>query len=165
MIGGCTLLGVRPPRFGKESCMPYKAQHPCSERGCPNLCDIGQKYCEEHAKLHPSEFKVGRERGIKHEGGENASARGYGSRWQKARHAYLQKHPLCVECMKNGKYVRATVVDHIVPHKGDQSLFWDAKNWQSLCKSCHDRKTLSEEVRRDSSAPPVYDYPWRRNKT
>jgi hypothetical protein len=28
-------------------------------------------------------------------------------------------------------------VDHVVPHRGDQRLFWDAaRNWQSLCRSC-----------------------------
>ena len=36
---------------------------------------------------------------------------------------------------------RRTVVDHIVPHRGDARLFWDEDNWQPLCKSCHDRKT------------------------
>lgn len=30
------------------------------------------------------------------------------------------------------------MVDHITPHKGDSTLFWDSGNWQSLCKSCHD---------------------------
>jgi 5-methylcytosine-specific restriction protein A len=33
------------------------------------------------------------------------------------------------------------VVDHIIPHRGDQYLFWDQENWQALCKDCHDRKT------------------------
>ena len=38
-----------------------------------------------------------------------------------------------------------TVVDHIRPHRGDPVLFWDEKNWQSLCKSCHDKKTWNED--------------------
>ena len=37
--------------------------------------------------------------------------------------------------------VTLTLVDHIVPHRGDQALFWDEQNWQPLCKSCHDKKT------------------------
>ena len=41
--------------------------------------------------------------------------------------------------------VRATVVDHIIPHKGDQKLFWDTRNWQPLCKPCHDKKTATED--------------------
>lgn len=39
----------------------------------------------------------------------------------------------------------ATVVDHIIPHRGDQKLFWDRSNWQALCKSCHDSKTMTED--------------------
>ncbi|MCR8827199.1 HNH endonuclease [Photobacterium sp. TY 1-4] len=38
----------------------------------------------------------------------------------------------------------ATDVDHITPHKGDRRLFFDQSNWQSLCKSCHSRKTARE---------------------
>jgi 5-methylcytosine-specific restriction protein A len=40
--------------------------------------------------------------------------------------------------------VPATVVDHIVPHRGDPVLFWDEANWQGLCKLCHDAKTARE---------------------
>ena len=52
-----------------------------------------------------------------------------------------------MECEKRGKLTPATVVDHIVPHRGDRKLFWDEKNWQPLCKRCHDTKTLTEDVR------------------
>ena len=72
--------------------------------------------------------------------------------WQQASKAYLQSHPLCVECVKLGRYTKATVVDHIVPHRGDQKLFWDQSNWQALCKSHHDRKTLTEDIN------PTYRY-------
>jgi 5-methylcytosine-specific restriction protein A len=41
--------------------------------------------------------------------------------------------------------VRAEVVDHIRPHRGDWALFIDPGNHQSLCKSCHDRKTAAEQ--------------------
>jgi len=30
------------------------------------------------------------------------------------------------------------VCDHIKPHRGDERLFWDPSNLQTLCKSCHD---------------------------
>lgn len=69
---------------------------------------------------------------------KSSSERGYGSRWQKARQGYLSSHPLCEDHKKRGHIVVATVVDHIVPHKGDMELFWDRGNWQSLCKQCHD---------------------------
>jgi 5-methylcytosine-specific restriction protein A len=33
------------------------------------------------------------------------------------------------------------VVDHRVPHRGDDHLFWDRSNWQAMSKPCHDEKT------------------------
>lgn len=62
----------------------------------------------------------------------------YGGRWRKARETFLRRHPLCAEHGRRGQVVAASVVDHIVPHRGDQELFWDRANWQALCKPCHD---------------------------
>ncbi|WP_330848890.1 HNH endonuclease [Mangrovicoccus ximenensis] len=47
----------------------------------------------------------------------------------------------------------AQVVDHIQPHRGDQSLFWDVSNWQALCKCCHDREKQRQE--RTNRSRPV----------
>ncbi|WP_456297628.1 HNH endonuclease signature motif containing protein [Kineothrix alysoides] len=44
------------------------------------------------------------------------------------------------------RYVKATVVDHVIPHRGDPILFWDKRNWQPLCKTCHDKKTWNEDA-------------------
>jgi 5-methylcytosine-specific restriction enzyme A len=71
----------------------------------------------------------------------SAARRGYGPRWRRARAAFLARHPLCVPCAAAGRLEPATVVDHIVPHRGDPVLFWDEGNWQSTCKRCHDAKT------------------------
>lgn len=49
-----------------------------------------------------------------------------------------------MECERRGHITPATVVDHIIPHEGNLELFWDENNIQSLCKSCHDRKTAGE---------------------
>jgi 5-methylcytosine-specific restriction enzyme A len=74
----------------------------------------------------------------------SAARRGYGPRWRRARQAYLARHPLCVPCEAAGRLEPATVVDHVVPHRGDTVLFWDEANWQGLCKRCHDAKTARE---------------------
>lgn len=81
----------------------------------------------------------------KHDSRLSARERGYTVRWQKARGEYLSRHPLCVICMRGGQVTPATVVDHIVPHKGDDDRFWDVTNWQALCKPCHDYKTAVED--------------------
>ncbi len=112
--------------------MPLLPDHPCAHPGCPGLAPRGRKYCDAHSCAHPEEIR-------------SAAARGYDRRWQKARKAFLMEHPLCVECARQGRIVAATVVDHIIPHRGNKALFWDRNNWQSLCKSCHDRKTGSED--------------------
>jgi 5-methylcytosine-specific restriction endonuclease McrA len=78
---------------------------------------------------------------------ESATERGYDGRWRKARLVYLAEHPLCVMCETDDRIEAATVVDHIQPHRGDQALFWDVANWQSLCRFCHDRRKQSDESR------------------
>ena len=111
--------------------MPHSPARPCRQPGCPNLCKEGT-YCEIHRKDNtPEDLRGG------------ATQRGYNSRWQKARKAYLRSHPLCKKCLSEGRYTPATVVDHIIPHRGNQQLFWDMTNWQPLCKACHDKKTGS----------------------
>ncbi|QEX18510.1 HNH endonuclease [Hypericibacter terrae] len=82
-----------------------------------------------------------------------ARKRGYDSRWDKARKAYLAKHPLCVKHEAKGETVAAIIVDHIIPHRGDKALFWDSDNWQPLCKPCHDAKTATEDSAFANRAP------------
>lgn len=79
--------------------------------------------------------------------GKTTTERGYGSKWQKARRHYLDKHPTCAYCEREGIVSLATVVDHIIPHKGDKKLFWDSSNWQPLCKPHHDVDKKLEELR------------------
>lgn len=66
------------------------------------------------------------------------------SQWIKIRLSWLRKNPLCVECLKEGKSVLATIVDHVIAHKGDINTFYDVTNLQSLCKEHHDKKTYEE---------------------
>ena len=49
---------------------------------------------------------------------------------------------------------RATVVDHIRPHRGDWALFVDPANHQSLCKRHHDQKTAWEQLGRAEKTTP-----------
>ena len=114
----------------EELGMPRKPKKPCKHPGCPKL--VEGMYCEEHALLH------GQERG-------DSAVRGYDSKWRKARERFLKCHPLCVQCQREGRLVKATVVDHIKPHRGDPILFWDERNWQPLCKHHHDVKTMTED--------------------
>lgn len=77
----------------------------------------------------------------------SSAKRGYGYRWQQERKRFLTQpeNVLCRMCSDRGLVVVATVVDHIKPHRGDKKLFWDRKNWQPLCKPCHDSEKQSME--------------------
>lgn len=112
--------------------MPHRPKTPCAHPGCPRLVPYGKKYCEEHAKLHRHDRKTFAERG-------------YDSRWKKARAWFLRRHPWCARCKEKGILTPATVVDHIIPHRGNPELFWDVSNWQPLCKKCHDHKTMTDD--------------------
>lgn len=69
----------------------------------------------------------------------------YGSRrWKAKRLAQLRSKPLCAYCEREGRTRPATIADHVVPHKGDKSLFWFGR-LQSLCKPCHDSVKAREE--------------------
>lgn len=96
----------------------------------------------------------------------SARQRGYDGRWDKARLVFLAEHPLCAMCMREGRITAAAVVDHIIPHRGDQALFWDRSNWQPLCKAHHDGAKQREEARGyvpgcDESGRPLDPaHPW-----
>ena len=79
--------------------------------------------------------------------GKTSGQRGYNYKWQKARETYLNRpeNVLCKKCLERDRVEPATVVDHVIPHKGDVKLFWDSKNWQPLCKPCHDGAKQAEE--------------------
>lgn len=113
------------------------AKRPCTHPGCGALTESGR--CDKHRKQNARE--VDQRRG-------SSTQRGYGARWQKMSKGYLRSHPLCMCPDCQGGEIRITaavVVDHIVPHRGDMKLFWDSTNWQSMAKTCHDRKTATED--------------------
>lgn len=76
---------------------------------------------------------------------QTSAQRGYGYKWQQARALFLKANPLCIRCQAEGRVEAATVVDHITPHRGDQSLFWRRSNWQPLCATHHSRDKQREE--------------------
>jgi 5-methylcytosine-specific restriction protein A len=117
--------------------MPQAAPKPCNHPNCSVLVQRGDRYCDQHrkAKQQHDDSRRG-----------TSSERGYTGAWQRARAAYLRVHPLCRRCERDGVLKAASVVDHIVPHRGDDTLFWDSDgNWQPLCKRCHDIKTAKED--------------------
>jgi 5-methylcytosine-specific restriction protein A len=120
---------------------------PCAVPGCAALLAPGEAYCVVHRPAIRRAADAGR-RG-------SQRARGYTWAWEKRRKLFLQLYPLCgmrpggrppvmSACHAGGRVTPATQVDHVVPHKGDQALFWDELgNWQALCASCGWKKTAA----------------------
>ena len=115
--------------------MPGRRKRECKKVGCHVLTDSVDGYCEQHKK---EKWAAGDERR------KSARERGYDAQWEKYRKEFLLQHPLCEDCLSKKILRTATVVDHIVAHKGDERLFWDEQNHQALCKQCHDMKTMQE---------------------
>jgi 5-methylcytosine-specific restriction enzyme A len=142
-----TPLGVvvrRPDRPGEETNqdvdepMTTLPLRPCADPRCRERVTSG--YCAKHRKQ--ADAKQG-----------NARERGYTTQWDAAAKDFRRRYPLCgmrpgglppvmSDCFDRRLAQAATDTDHVVPHRGDQRLFWDVeRNWQALCRTCHRRKT------------------------
>lgn len=111
--------------------MPYKPKRPCAFPGCSRLADNGQ-YCAEHQKEMNKQYN-------KFERDPESNKR-YGRAWKRIRDRYIEAHPLCEECKRNGILTPAEEVHHITPlSKGGGN---ERSNLMSLCKSCHSRITV-----------------------
>ena len=71
-------------------------------------------------------------------------------------------------CAAIGVQTPACVVDHIIPHRGDSKLFWNRRNWQSLCNPHHVSAKQRDEARgyvsgvNVSGRPLDPQHPWNR---
>lgn len=63
------------------------------------------------------------------------------TRWRKLRLSFLKEHPLCAECLKEGKVTPAEHVHHLKSpfSKGqvNQALMYDETNLESICAYHH----------------------------
>lgn len=119
--------------------MPKAPAKACAVYGCPN-----DQPCADHSRVDE----------------RNAFQRGYDKRWQRLSREHLRKHPLCgdraegapvttdSQCRAAGRIVAANVTDHIQPHRGNERLRLDQRNFQSLCFSCHGSKSAHERSQR-----------------
>ena len=113
--------------------MTLRPKRPCRQGLCRATTRDKSGYCEDHRVRWRSGPKPSRPV-------ESAHERGYTRSWAKASRSFLAEHPWCVACGRP-----AAVTDHITPHRQDADLFWDAENWQPLCKACHAQKTARGE--------------------
>ena len=112
--------------------MPHAAP---SLRACGCVVAPGSKcrHSLEYDRARKARFEATR---------PSARERGYDTKCDRERGAFLAAHPNCVRC--GGK---ATVVNHKTPHRGDKRLFWRRSNWEPVCAHCHNGPIQSEERR------------------
>ena len=68
------------------------------------------------------------------------------AKWQALRWSVLVRDQFtCAMCKRLCAGKGEAVADHIIPHRGDEAMFWDADNLQCLCKSCHDGAKAKQE--------------------
>ncbi len=111
--------------------MPSRPPHPCSYHGCTNLVTTSR--CADHQR--PEVDVYHHDKAIKQLYNSN--------QWARIRTNQLTKEPWCAICLQKNMRTFATDVDHITPHRGDSARFFDGP-FQSLCHSCHTKKTNEE---------------------
>jgi 5-methylcytosine-specific restriction enzyme A len=57
--------------------------------------------------------------------------------WKSIRRHRLAEEPRCRQCAVEGRTAVAIYVDHVKPHLGQRSLFFQYENTQSLCAHHH----------------------------
>jgi 5-methylcytosine-specific restriction endonuclease McrA len=68
------------------------------------------------------------------------------ARWQRLRMStFIRDQFTCQLCPRIEADTSQLVADHKTPHRGDERLFWDPDNIQTLCKPCHDSAKQSAE--------------------
>jgi 5-methylcytosine-specific restriction endonuclease McrA len=67
------------------------------------------------------------------------------ARWQRIRWQVLVRDRFqCQACKRTIAGKGEAICDHVVPHRGNASLFWSGP-FQTLCKQCHDSVKQREE--------------------
>jgi len=118
--------------------MPYKPLHPCNHPGCPNL--TRERFCDVHRKQEHSNYN-------KYTRDKVATAFYNSPAWRSLSKLKLARDPFCEICRGRGEFVKATCVDHVKEMR-DDGVALDIENLQSLCQSCHSRKSLLERQKR-----------------
>ena len=109
--------------------MPHKPRRGCAYGNCSRLAVSGGQYCYDHKKLMDKRYNDYQRR--------PEIKKKYAGAWRKIRKRYVEKHPLCEMCLREGKYVPVDEVHHILP--ASRGGTHDESNLMSLCRSCHNK--------------------------
>ena len=133
-FGGAHPVRDFPKCFGRrKKIMPLLPSRSCKKIGCSGIAGT-HGYCVDCEQ-----------KGFGKDSRPSSTERGYDNRWRRYSALYLTQHQACRDPFKRHptQVRRAVHLDHIIPHGGDQQLFWDERNHQGLCHSCHAYKTAA----------------------
>jgi 5-methylcytosine-specific restriction protein A len=120
--------------MGNEGQVIYMTLHPCRQPGCPELVSKGG-YCDRHKRdIRP-----------------NIRDRGYTSLWDKVSKRHKALHPLCEDCLEEGKVSVNQVSHHIIPEQlcmkiGRKDLIYDMNNLRGQCAKHHALKATVDTL-------------------
>jgi 5-methylcytosine-specific restriction protein A len=127
--------------------MPQKMLRPCYKQGCANL--TREKYCEQHAYLEKAETAERQAYYNRYQRDKEADKIYRSARWKALRDMQLKRAPYCEICFASGTFTIAEICDHKVEIRDGGNPF-DPSILQSLCRSCHNKKTAAEKQKRNN---------------
>lgn len=115
-----------------------KLPKPCAVLACPAIVPGGQRFCAQHQR------ELNRYYDARRPSYNSRRPRG----WAKLRQEILARDPVCTICGQ----APSTAVDHIVNRdktRGQEVVpgIDDPANLRGVCRSCHSRRTMNENVR------------------
>lgn len=121
---------------------------------CSNPVVVGKRYCSKHllsAVAYPKmtqeqklRYKLKQKQTQENEVRSKLQEFYQTSAWKKLRDDKLITHPWCASCLQRKRSVAAQEVDHVIPVRLRYELRNSLNNLQSLCSSCHSKKTARD---------------------
>lgn len=112
--------------------MTNKANKFCLSFPCPNMTEQGSSYCSEHRP--PRALK-------------ETNPFYLTPQWRRFRDSYIRRHPLCEQCLLDGRRdTPSRMVDHVTP-LSDGGAKTSDDNAMAMCWKCHGIKTAQNKVK------------------
>ncbi len=111
--------------------MPGRLKKPCNHPGCGRATT--GRFCDAH-----------RQRRVEYRG--TPAERGYDAHWRRLRAVHLEEHPVCEDCLEQGRLNDCHLeVDHVIPISVRPDLRLDSNNLRTLCRRHHAQKTRRDQ--------------------
>jgi 5-methylcytosine-specific restriction enzyme A len=120
----------------------YKKPRACPQ--CGATLSVGAHRCYPCTRAKRREAAKRRPRPTRSAEAEAYRVLYRSKRWRLLREGQLAAEPECRMCKAQGVEMPATVCDHVIPHRGDETLFWSGP-FQSLCARHHSSDKQREE--------------------